>query len=37
LAKYTGQKKRAAAERLQALLTEFGVEELAETRFKIAA
>jgi len=37
LAKYTGQKKRAAAERLQALLEEFGLQALAETRFKIAA
>jgi hypothetical protein len=35
LAKYTGQKKRSAAERLQALLHEFGVHELAETRFKV--
>ena len=32
LAKYTGQKKRAAAERLQALLQEFGVQAL-ETRY----
>ena len=37
LAKYTGQKKRAAAERLTALLAEFGLQALAETRFKIAA
>jgi ABC-type nitrate/sulfonate/bicarbonate transport system ATPase subunit len=36
LAKYTGQKKRSAAERLTALLEEFGLQELAETRFKIA-
>jgi hypothetical protein len=35
LAKYTGQKKRSAAERLTALLAEFGLQELAETRFKI--
>lgn len=35
LAKYTGQKKRSAAERLQALLVEFGLQALAETRFKI--
>jgi hypothetical protein len=33
LAKYTGQKKRSAAERLQALLKEFGLQELAQTRF----
>ena len=37
LAKYTGQKKRSAAERLTALLEEFGLQELAETRFTIAA
>jgi hypothetical protein len=35
LAKYTGQKKRRAAERLQALLTEFGLQELAESRFNL--
>ena len=35
LAKYTGQKKRSSAERLQALLVEFGLQELAEARFKI--
>jgi hypothetical protein len=35
LAKYTGQKKRSAAERLTALLEEFGLQELAETRFKV--
>ncbi len=33
LAKYTGQKKRSSAERLQALLEEFGVQDLAQTRF----
>jgi hypothetical protein len=33
LAKYTGQKKRAAGERLQALLTEFGVQTLASQRY----
>jgi len=33
LAKYTGQKKRSAAERLLALLQEFGLEALAPTRF----
>ena len=37
LAKYTGQKKRSAAERLTALLEEFGLQELAETRFKVGA
>ena len=37
LAKYTGQKKRSAAERLTALLEEFGLQELAEERFTIAA
>ena len=35
LAKYTGQKKRSSAERLTALLEEFGLQELADTRFKI--
>jgi hypothetical protein len=35
LAKYTGQKKRSSAERLQSLLEEFGLQELAQTRFKI--
>jgi hypothetical protein len=33
LAKYTGQKKRSSAERLKALLGEFGLQELAEERF----
>ena len=33
LAKYTGQKKRNSAERLDALLQEFGLQELKETRF----
>lgn len=33
LASYTGQKKRSAAERLQALLEEFGLTELAEKRY----
>jgi hypothetical protein len=37
LAKYTGQKKRSSAERLAALLEEFGLQELAETRFKVGA
>ena len=35
LAKYTGQKKRSAAERLQALLKEFGVEELLTQRYPL--
>lgn len=35
LAKYTGQKKHSAAERLLALLKEFGLESLAQTRFKV--
>jgi hypothetical protein len=35
LAKYTGQKKRSSAERLQALLTEFGVEELLVQRYPL--
>ena len=33
LASYTGQKKRSAAERLHALLKEFGLAELAEKRY----
>lgn len=33
IAKYTGQKKRSAAERLQSLSQEFGLEELTEVRF----
>jgi len=33
IAKYTGQKKRSAAERLQELLRQFGLEELSTTRF----
>ena len=33
LAKYTGQKKRSAGERLLALLQEFGVQTLANQRF----
>ncbi len=36
LARYTGQKKRAAAERLQAILKEFGLAQLNETRFKLS-
>jgi hypothetical protein len=35
LAKYTGQKKRSSAERLQALLTEFGVEDLLVQRYPL--
>ena len=35
VARYTGHKKRTAAERLQQLLTEFGLENLAQTRFKL--
>jgi hypothetical protein len=33
LARYTGQKKRAAAERLRAVLAEFGLESLAMIRY----
>jgi hypothetical protein len=33
LARYTGQKKRAAAERLQAVLGEFGLQALLDIRF----
>ncbi len=33
LARYTGQKKRSAAERLRALLAEFGLEALAPVRY----
>jgi hypothetical protein len=33
LAEYTGQKKRSAAERLNALLEEFGLQDLRSTRF----
>ena len=33
VARFTGHKKRSAAERLAALLQEFGLEELAATRF----
>ena len=36
LARYTGQKKRAAAERLQAILQEFGLAQLNETRFRLS-
>ncbi len=34
LARFTGRKKRAAAERLEAILAEFGLLELLKTRFK---
>lgn len=37
LARYTGQKKRAAAQRLRALLTEFGLQALLDTRFTLPA
>lgn len=33
LARYTGQKKRSAAQRLSAILHEFGIETLLDTRF----
>jgi len=33
LAKYTGQRKRSARERLQALLAQFGLDALAQTRY----
>ena len=33
VAQYTGQKKRSAAERLQALLQEFGLEQALGARF----
>ncbi|MEO6853693.1 MAG: SAM-dependent methyltransferase [Rhodoferax sp.] len=35
IAKHTGQKKRTAAERLTALLAEFGLSSLLQTRFKL--
>ena len=35
IARYTGQKKRSAAERLRAILEQFGIESLLETRFKL--
>jgi hypothetical protein len=37
IAKHTGQKKRAAAERLTSLLAEFGLSALLATRFKLPA
>ena len=33
LARYTGQKKRATAQRLRELLAQFGLNELLHTRF----
>jgi hypothetical protein len=36
LARRTGQRKRSAGERLQAILAEFGLESLSETRFKLS-
>jgi hypothetical protein len=35
IAEYTGQKKRSAAERLRAILEQFGIESLLQTRFKL--
>ena len=35
IARYTGQKRRSAAERLRAILEQFGIESLLETRFKL--
>jgi hypothetical protein len=35
LARRTGQRKHSAAERLRAILAEFGLDSLAETRFRI--
>jgi hypothetical protein len=35
LARYTGQKKRAAAARLRSILEEFGLLELLDTRFTL--
>lgn len=35
IAKYTGQKKRSAADRLRAILEQFGLAELLATRFKL--
>ena len=37
IARYTGQKKRSAAERLKAILTEFGLEGAMGRRFGIAS
>lgn len=35
VARYTGHKKRSAAERLQQLLAEFGLQDLLQTRFQL--
>ena len=35
IARYNGQKKRSAAERLRAILEEFGLQQLGESRFKL--
>ena len=37
IARYTGQKKRSAAERLGAILREFGLEQALGARFGLAA
>jgi hypothetical protein len=37
LARRTGHRKRAAGERLLAILKEFGIEQLAQTRFKLGS
>lgn len=36
IARYTGQKKRSAAERLRAILVEFGLEKALGPRFGLA-
>jgi hypothetical protein len=35
LARWTGQRKKSAAERLRAILAEFGIESLLQTRFSL--
>ncbi|MGH8821101.1 MAG: SAM-dependent methyltransferase, partial [Rhodoferax sp.] len=35
IARYTGQKKRSASDRLCAVLEEFGLTALLQTRFKL--
>jgi hypothetical protein len=37
LARYTGQRKRAAAQRLTSILEEFGLEALLQSRFRLPA
>lgn len=37
IARYTGQKKRAAAQRLQSILEEFGLTALLQSRFRLPA